>query len=716
MDAHWESVASLLHFDGTDEDTSTTDEIGSVTWTLSGGASLQSEYKKFGATSLLCATGDRCTSTNLPDIGTGDFCIEGWVDGVVLAANRYLFDFRDTGGSATAGGLYYDGSKLVWYASGGYRITGSTNLMDGTWHHFALARVSGVTRLFLDGAQEGSDYSDSTNYQIGSNGFVWGNYSVSAVDVALRGYLDDCRITIGAGRYAATFTPPTEAFDLGPYGPTIDTQPSADSVVEGETASFSVTASGTGTLSYQWYETTAGAISGATSSTYAFTASLADDGNGYYCAVTDDNGTTNTDTAALEVTEAPSDLAITNPSAQEVEAGEVATFSVEASLGAGGYTYQWYESTAGALGGETDSTLSITTTVDDDGNSYYCIVTDAELDTKQSAAASLTVNQYLNITSEPAPVAVLVGDTAEFTVTVGDSNQGTVTYQWSDSVNGELSGETSATLSFTASKSQDGRLYTCVVADDVDSIIVGARLTVSRVLAIAAHPSAVAADAGDVAIFTVAATGDAPISYQWYGPGGLLPGEVAPTLAIEARPAGEGNYYCAVAAGSQSVNSNTAALTVTVQAPTISSGASDVSVPVGGIASFAVSASGYGGLAYQWYRDGVAIGGATRDNYSTQVDLEDTGAEFYCVVSDAHGSSEQSSTGTLTVLTVSVDDQTEQVVQEGIGPTAAPTWRSSDWAAMVRAQEAGKPFYVDDYRFSGRTFRHRDQLENPREE
>lgn len=62
-------------------------------------------------------------------------------------------------------------------------------------------------------------------------------------------------------------------------------------------------------------------------------------------------------------------------------------------------------------------------------------------------------------------------------------------------------------------------------------------------------------------------------------------------------------------------------------------------------------------------------------------------------------------------------DLTEQVVQESIGPTAVPTWRTSDWAAMVRAQEGGKPFYVDDYRFSGkRAFRHRDQLEHPREE
>lgn len=412
-------------------------------------------------------------------------------------------------------------------------------------------------------------------------------------------------------------------------GPTIDTQPSADSVTEGETASFSVTASGTGTLTYQWYETTAGAISGATSSTYAFTAALADDGNSYYCAVTDDNGTTNTDAASLAVAAIPAPL---------------------------------------------------------------------------------------SIATHPQPLAVLVGATAEFSVVKG-GGQGTVTYQWFDSVNGELSGETSATLSFTASKSQDGRLYTCAVADDVDEIFVGARLTVSRVLAITSQPGAVAANAGDVAIFTVAATGDAPISYQWHGPGGLLPGEIAPTLAIEARPAYEGDYYCAVAAGSQAVNSNTAALTVTVQAPTISSGASDVSVPVGGIASFAVSAGGYGGLAYQWYRDGVAIGGATRDSYSTQVGLDDTGAEFYCVVSDAHGNSEQSNTGTLTVLTVSVDDQTEQVVQESIGPTAAPTWRSSDWAARVRAAEGGKPFYVDDYRFSGkRAFRHRDQLEHPREE
>ena len=53
--------------------------------------------------------------------------------------------------------------------------------------------------------------------------------------------------------------------DEGTTGPTITTQPASQTVTEGATATFSVVASGQGTLTYQWRRGGT-AISGATSS------------------------------------------------------------------------------------------------------------------------------------------------------------------------------------------------------------------------------------------------------------------------------------------------------------------------------------------------------------------------------------------------------------------------------------------------------------------
>lgn len=58
-------------------------------------------------------------------------------------------------------------------------------------------------------------------------------------------------------------------------------------------------------------------------------------------------------------------------------------------------------------------------------------------------------------------------------------------------------------------------------------------------------------------------------------------------------------------------------------------------------------------------------------------------------------------------------DLTEQT--EAPAPLTPPrvTHRTQDWAAMMAAADR-EPTYVIDYEFSGRTFRHRDRLLNPK--
>ena len=52
-----------------------------------------------------------------------------------------------------SGNIYYD-------VGGTARITGSSALSATTWHHIALDRSSTHTKLFVDGTQVGSTYTD----------------------------------------------------------------------------------------------------------------------------------------------------------------------------------------------------------------------------------------------------------------------------------------------------------------------------------------------------------------------------------------------------------------------------------------------------------------------------------------------------------------------------------------------------------------------------
>jgi hypothetical protein len=75
-------------------------------------------------------------------------------------------------------------------------------------------------------------------------------------------------------------------------------------------------------------------------------------------------------------------------------------------------------------------------------------------------------------------------------------------------------------------------------------------------------------------------------------------------------------------------------------------------VPVGGTATFSLTAAGATPLSYFWRRNGTPIAGATASSYTTNnVQLADSGSKFSCLVSNAYRTV-LSSDATLTVTLV----------------------------------------------------------------
>jgi len=120
--------------------------------------------------------------------------------------------------------------------------------------------------------------------------------------------------------------------------PSITTQPTAQSVLVGQTATFSVVAAGTNPLTYQWKKN-GSAIQGATLSSYTTPATVfADNGASYSVTVTNVAANVTSSSAVLTVNAPP---AITKqPANSTVTAGQTATFSITAS-GTAPLSYQW---------------------------------------------------------------------------------------------------------------------------------------------------------------------------------------------------------------------------------------------------------------------------------------------------------------------------------------------------------------------------------------
>jgi len=106
-----------------------------------------------------------------------------------------------TFGIAATGVLQYIG------ASGTLVITGTTALSTGTWYHVAIVRSSGVTRLFLNGVQEGSNLTDGTNYLNGTSRPAIGCSGNSIGGSPVNGWIDEMRVSKGTDRGWASGSP-----------------------------------------------------------------------------------------------------------------------------------------------------------------------------------------------------------------------------------------------------------------------------------------------------------------------------------------------------------------------------------------------------------------------------------------------------------------------------------------------------------------------------
>jgi hypothetical protein len=134
--------------------------------------------------------------------GTGDFTVEGWFYHTVGGANHRFFDFRST--EPQLAPMLGIGSinQIYYFNTGSNRIIGAT-MSTNSWTHIAISRTSGSTKLFVNGAQSGATYADTSNYGTSNQLHIGSDYNHSNKFV---GNMSNIRVVKGTGLYTATFT------------------------------------------------------------------------------------------------------------------------------------------------------------------------------------------------------------------------------------------------------------------------------------------------------------------------------------------------------------------------------------------------------------------------------------------------------------------------------------------------------------------------------
>jgi poly(3-hydroxybutyrate) depolymerase len=333
-----------------------------------------------------------------------------------------------------------------------------------------------------------------------------------------------------------------------PTDPVVTTQPTDQRVIAGQPATFSVAATGSGALRYQWRKNGVNLI-GATDGSLALPVALTADSGATLSVVVSSAGGSATSTAATlgvsPATGAP--VILTSPERARVLVGQTGAFSV-AAMSPAPMTYQWQKGTfttnmVNIVGATSATYATPVTTLADHLSIFRCIVSNA-------AGSSTSATEMLFVTATATPPTDitsaitaygLLGTPFKYSIT---SSGGTTPLTFSasplpaglsvDATSGAISGTPIAVGTINA---------TITASNQTGSISRTLALAVNSLPVFTSQPTGLSVASGQSASLAVSATGFPLPTFQWQLNGNNLSGATHSILTLtDIQPANAGLY------------------------------------------------------------------------------------------------------------------------------------------------------------------------------
>ena len=338
--------------------------------------------------------------------------------------------------------------------------------------------------------------------------------------------------------------------------PAITVQPVSRTVTVGGKTSFSVRASGTAPLFYQWRQDGVD-IPGATNFTLALYVIPTNRAGIYTVAVSNFAGLRVSSNATLTVNVPP--RITVHPQGQSAIVGPTNIIFTSAASGTEPLKFQWRWN-GHNLVGATNASYTVTN-VTSSGTAYYSVVVVNVAGYVVSSNALLKVFIPPAIIVQPLNRTVTAGGTTSFGVVA--SGTAPLFYQWrQDDI--EIAGATNLNYTLTNIQTNRAGIYSVVVSNFAGvRISSNATLTVNVPPAFTLQPQTQSAIVGNAVTFTAAASGTEPLKFQWRKNGANILGATNTSFGIvSATNSSAGSYSVTVANIAGTVTSSNAVLTV----------------------------------------------------------------------------------------------------------------------------------------------------------
>ena len=334
-----------------------------------------------------------CVVSNVPS-DTGKVCI-GQIhepstkpDGSASANNELTMLMFDLNNQKIYANVNLDGDLSSSFST---TFISGTNVALGKPITYSLLVVNGVMKIIVNNVTNSWDLFSGTNY-LGHIAQNWDRASSNTVYFKAGDYNQVVDTALAGGARVAFYS--LTAY----HAPSITSQPTNRVGVVSSNATFSVSALGNGTLSYQWWLNGTSVLNGATNASLVLSNLSGANVGSYSVVVSDSTSGFNSVTSSVATLTGNFPPVITGqPASQTISVSNNATFTVGAN-GSAPLTYRWWFHTNTFLPWATGNSATITNAQAANAGAYFVVVSNS-FGVVTSAVATLTLDNFVTSTN-----------------------------------------------------------------------------------------------------------------------------------------------------------------------------------------------------------------------------------------------------------------------------------------------------------------------------